>query len=361
MITEEILSSDFEVIGSDETISHALSLFEKNEVLIVVDKNEYRGVITRKDILRAKIPPEAKVKRFVRHAPKVKLNTSIEEIARLMLESGIFCLPVFEGDKIKGVIKDTDIIQRVVEKEFGDMEIQKFMTSNPIFVTPDESIGKVLQIFKKHNVSRLPVVERGKIVGVITVRDLMEKVIHPEEKPEYGEFIAEKKRYLKIPVKGIMTSNPVILSPHSKVRYVVEEMIKNKIGGMIIGEKGKLVGIVTIKDLLEPVTHARKEERFFIQFCGETDEIEGFDREEGMAYVREFIRKYGEFLENGYIYVYLKQYREKRGGLHLIHCKIRISSPNGFFVVSQDGWGFRNSLKNAIGAIEKIIERERKN
>lgn len=359
MITEEILSSDFDIIGNNETISRALSLFEKNDVLIVMDENEYRGVITRKDILRAKIPPEAKIRRFVRNAPKIKLNTSIEETARLMLESGIFCLPVFAGDEIKGVIKDVDIIKRVVEKEFGEMEIKNFMTKNPVFVNPDDSIGKVLQIFKKQNISRLPVVEKEKIVGVITLKDLMEKVIHPEEKPEYGEFIAEKKRYLKIPVKGIMTSNPVVMPPDSKVREVVDEMIKNRIGGMLIGEGKKLAGIVTIKDLLEPVAKPEKEERFFIQFCGETDEIEGFDKEEGMAYMREFIRKYGDFLKNGYVYIYLKQYKERKRGLPLIHCKMRVYSPNGFFIASEDGWGFRNALKNAIDAIEKVIEKEK--
>lgn len=359
MITEEILSGDFDIIENNETISHALSLFEKNDVLIVMDGNEYKGVITRKDILRAKIPPEAKVKRFVRSAPKIKLNTSIEETARLMLESGIFCLPVFEGNEIKGVVRDIDIIKRVVEKEFGDTEIKNFMTKNPVFVSPGDSIGKVLHIFKKHNISRLPVVEKEKVVGVITLRDLMEKVIHPEEKPGYGEFIAEKKRYLKIPVKGIMTANPIIMPPNSKTREVVEEMIKNRIGGMIVGEGGKLIGIVTIKDLLEPVARSEKE-RFFIQFCGETDEIEGFDREEGMAYMKEFTRKYEKFLGEGCVYIYVKQYKERKRGLPLIHCKIRIYSPNHFFVASEEGWGFRNALKNAIHAIEKVIEKEKR-
>jgi len=360
MITEEILSRNFEVIGSEETISHALSLFEKNEVLIVMDGDEYRGVITRKDILRAKISPEAKVKRFVRHAPRLRLNESIGKAARLMLESGIFYLPVFENENIVGVVRDVDILRRVVKKEIGEEKVEKFMTSSPLTIPPDESIGKVVKIFRKHNISRLPVVEEGKVIGVITLRDLVEKVIHPEEKPEYGEFIAEKKRYLKIPVKGIMTSPPLIMPPDAKVKEVVEKMLENKIGGMLIGKEEKLMGIVTIKDLLEPLAHEEKEERFFIQFCGEAEEIEGFDEEEGMAYMQELIRKQGEFLGNGYVYVYLKQYREKKRGMPLIHCKIRISSPKGLFVVSEDGWGFRNALRKAINAMEKIIEKERR-
>jgi len=360
MIPEDTLSKDFAVIGSEETISHALSLFEKNEVLIVMHGNEYKGVITRKDILRAKISPEAKVKRFVRHAPKLKVNESVEEAARLMLESGIFYLPVFENENMVGVVRDVDILRKVVGKEIGEERVEKFMTSNPLTISPEDSIGKVVKIFREHNISRLPVVEGKKIVGVITLRDLMERVIHPEEKPEYGEFIAEKKRYLKIPVKGIMSSPPIIMPPDAKIREVVEEMLKNKIGGMIIGKNGKLMGIITIKDLLEPLAHEKGEKKFFIQFCGETEEIEGFDREDGMTYMNEFIRKHGEFLKSGYVYVYLKQYRERKRGMSLVHCKIRISSSKGFFVASEEGWGFRNALKKTINAVEKIMEKERK-
>jgi len=356
---QQLMTNDFAVIDYNGDIAKAISLFEEEETdtLVVMDGKEYKGILTQKDIVRAKIPPEAKVKNFVKHAPRVESSSPVQEVARLMLESDIYHLPVFEDSKLVGMIRDDDILRRVIEEEFGNEKIEKFMTKEPITVTPDESIGKVIRIFKERNISRLPVVENGKLVGIITVRDIMEKVVHPEDKPEYGEFIAEKKSYLKIPVKGIMADEPITMPPNATVKEVVEEMLKNGFGGMLICEDDKLVGIVTKKDLLEPIASYAREEKIFAQLAGELHKIEGFDRDEAMTYINEFIRKHEEFLENGYLYCYLKQHKERKHGLPLVYCKIRLSSPKGFFVADDDGWGFRQAMKKAILAIEKQIER----
>lgn len=354
----ELMSKDIVTIDEEEKISEAISLFTKAESIIVMKGGEYKGILTEKDIMRAKIPLDAKVKSFVKHAPKIDVNMPIQEVARLMLENDVYHLPVFENEKLVGIIRDEDLLKKISE-EIGEEPIEKYMTRNPKTVSPDDNIGKVIKIFKEENVSRLPVIKDEKLVGIITIHDLMEKVLHPEEKPEYGEFIAEKKRYLKIPVKGIMVEEPIVMPPNAKVKEVIKEMLKNKFGGMLIAKEKKLMGIVTKKDLLEPIASYGREEKIYIQFSGELDKIEGFDKEEGMLYLKEFVRKYEEFLENGYLCAYLKQHKEKKHGLSLIYCKLRLSSPKGFFIASSEGWGFRQALKNTINAMEKQIEKEK--
>lgn len=357
MLAKDFMSNDYRVIDADEPISQALSLFEETDSIIVMRDKEYVGVLIEKELTRAKLPPKAKVKSFVRSSPKAKPDTTIEEVARLMLESEIFHLPVFEDEKLIGVVKVDDLLEKIVE--IGDEEIGKFISRNIKFVSPNDNIGKVIKIFKEENISRLPVVENGRIVGVITMHDLMEKVILPEDKPEYGEFIAEKKRYLKIPVKGIMIPEPFVMPPNAKVKDAVKEMLDRKIGGIIVSTNGKLLGMVTKKDLLEPIASRGKEEKIFIQFCGELDRIEGFDKEEGKTQLKNFLRKHEEFLEAGYLYVYVKQHKERKHGIPLIYCKLRLSYPKGIFIAAGEGWGFRIALRNAIEAMEKQIKRAR--
>ena len=359
MKAKELMSREYRVIEPDEPISRALSIFEETDTIIVMENKNYKGVLIEKELTRAKLPPNAKVKSFIKSAPKLDVDTDMEEIARLMLESNIYALPVFENEKLIGVVKVDELLEKVVEEEFGDEKIEKFISKNVAFVSPDDNIGKVIKIFREKNISRLPVVENGKVVGVITMKDLMEKVIHPEDKPEYGEFVAEKKRYLKIPVKGIMTPEPFTMPPHARVREAVREMIGRNIGGIIVAENGKLVGILTKRDLLEPISSRGKKENIFIQFCGE-NKIEGFDESEASMHLNNFIRKYENFLGEGYMYIYLKQHKEKRHGLPLIHCKIRLSSSRGMFIASGENYGVKAAIKDAINAIEKQIERERK-
>ncbi|MCD6171228.1 MAG: CBS domain-containing protein [Thermoplasmata archaeon] len=344
-------------IDADEPISRAISLFEKDDAIVVTKDGKYEGMLIEKELARAKLPPKAKVKNFIRHAPKVDINEPIEEIARLMLESDIFHLPVIKDNKIIGVVNCDDLLIKIIEKEFGELSVKNFISKDVAKISPDDNIGRVIKIFRENNISRIPVVKDDKVVGIITIKDLIEKVIHPEDKPEYGEFIAEKKRYLKIPVKGIMTSQPFMMPPEAKIKDVIKEMMSRNIGGMLIGKDDKLIGIVTKKDLLEPIASYGKEEKVFIQFCGEIDKIEEFDSKEGKQQLKNFIRKYENFLENGYLYAYLKKHKEIKHGLPLIYCKLRLSSPKGIFVAANEGYGFRQALKNAIDAMEKQIEK----
>ena len=356
MIAKDILSNEFRVIDANETISHALSLFEEIDAIVVMEGNRYYGMLVQKELLRAKLPPNAKVRSFVRHAPKLKTDEPVEEIARLMLENDVYQLPVFEGEKLIGVVKADDILLKIAPS-IGDLPIENFISKDIVSVAPNDNIGKVIKLFREKNISRLPVIDDGKLVGIITMHDLMEKVVHPEDKPEYGEFVAEKKRYLKIPVKGVMQEAPFTMPPDAKTKDVIREIINRNIGGMLIAKDDKLIGLVTKRDLLEPIARAGKEEKIFIQFCGELHKIEGFDKEEGLAILDSFKRKYKSLLENGYIYIYLKQHKERKHGLPLIYAQIRITSPKGVFVASNEGYGFHNALKNAIKAMEKHLDK----
>jgi len=302
MIAKDFVSSDCRVIEENEHISRALSLFEETDSIIVTRKKEYAGMLVEKELTRAKLPPNAKVKSFVRPAPKINPDTPIGEVARLMLENEAFILPVFEDKKLIGVVKVDDLLKKIVEKELGYEKIGKFVSKDVKFVSPGDNIGKVIKIFRENNISRLPVVEDGKVVGVITMHDLMEK-------------------------------------------------------GMIVSSDGKLMGIVTKKDLLEPIASTEKEEKIFVQFCGELDRVEDFDRSEGMTLLNNFLRKHETFLETGYLYVYLKQHKERKHGIPLVYCKLRLSCPKGVFTAADNGWGFHAALKNAVSAMEKQIEK----
>lgn len=362
MLAKDFVSSNYRVVDAEDHVSHVLSVFEETDCVVVMRNKRYIGVLVEKELTRAKIPPKAKVKSFVKPAPRVKPDTSVEEVARLMLENELFHLPVFENDKLVGVVKVDDLLTRVVESRFGDEKIDRFVSRDVKFVSPSDSIGRVLKVFRRKNISRLPVVENGRVVGVVTMRDVVEKVLHPEDKPEYGEFVAEKKRFLRIPVEGIMTSDPFLMPPSARVRDVVREMVEKGIGGVIVADDDKLVGVVTKKDLLEPVASRGRVEKVFVQFCGELDRVEGFSRQTGLNLVKGFLRKFEGFLETGCLYVYVKQHKERKHGLPLVYCNLRLSSPKGLFVAADEGWGFRSALRNALVAVEKQLSRvEEKN
>ena len=114
-------------------------------------------------------------------------TASVVEAARLMREAHIGSLPITDGDKLIGMITDRDITTRVVAEaadpkatSVGDVYSQDLIS-----VEPDNDLREALQLMARHQVRRLPVVEKGRLVGIVAQADIALK----ENEKQTGELV----------------------------------------------------------------------------------------------------------------------------------------------------------------------------
>ena len=101
-------------------------------------------------------------------------SASVVEAARLMREEDIGSLPIIDDGKLVGMITDRDIATMVVA-EVADPEttsVGDVSSRDPISVEPDKDIEEALQLMARHQVRRLPVVENGRLVGIVAQADI---------------------------------------------------------------------------------------------------------------------------------------------------------------------------------------------
>ena len=113
----------------------------------------------------------------------VNPNASVVEIARLMKNKDVGSIPVCEGNKVVGMITDRDIVLRVVaEGSNCESRMAKdFMNSQVITVTADQDVHEAAHLMSEYQIRRLPVVEQGKIIGIVALGDLAIEKIHVNE------------------------------------------------------------------------------------------------------------------------------------------------------------------------------------
>ena len=103
----------------------------------------------------------------------VNPNTPINEIALQMKSLDIGSIPVCEqGNKAVGIVTDRDIVIRSLSQGKMQANAQDVMTSALIFDTPDMHAHEAAEMMAKHQIRRLPVVENGKLVGIVSIGDL---------------------------------------------------------------------------------------------------------------------------------------------------------------------------------------------
>ena len=101
-------------------------------------------------------------------------STSVVEAARLMRQEHIGSLPITENEQLVGMITDRDIATRVVA-EAADPKttsVGEVYSRDLISVEPDKDIDDALQLMARHQVRRLPVVENGRLVGIVAQADI---------------------------------------------------------------------------------------------------------------------------------------------------------------------------------------------
>jgi acetoin utilization protein AcuB len=114
------------------------------------------------------------------------------------------------------------------------MLVGKRMTMEPITVDPEDLLSRAAHKMQAGGFRRLPVVSGGKLVGIITDRDVR----------QYRGHLEHKK------IKAAMTESPLIVTPETTLEEAAVIMLEQQIGGLPVVEEGRLVGVIAASDIL---------------------------------------------------------------------------------------------------------------
>jgi CBS domain-containing protein len=114
----------------------------------------------------------------------VKPGDPVLKALNLMAEKDIGALLVMEDEKIRGIVSERDFVRSIAETErcLVDAAVSKYMTKVVISVTPDQSNEDCMKLMTDHHIRHLPVVENEKVIGVISIGDIVKADIQDKEK-----------------------------------------------------------------------------------------------------------------------------------------------------------------------------------
>lgn len=131
----------------------------------------------------------------------------------------------------------------------AQITVRELMTPNPITVEHGQTVGKAAELMARFDVRRLPVLRDGKLVGIISDRDVRQMSGRPSVKLQKT---AADEAYLRLPVEEAMTLNVITIRESQPVKDAIALLLKHKIGGLpVLGRDGGLVGVLSEQDVLK--------------------------------------------------------------------------------------------------------------
>jgi len=263
---EDVMSREVVTIAPESTLYEAAKKMGEKRIgsLVVVKYDTPVGIITERDLLSKAVCggidlkkdwlvggasiKEEKVEKIMSY-PLVTISakSSIKDAAKMMIEKKIRRLGVRKSGKLVGIITASDMIRSLPEvPETMRMwfEIDYFMAKRVITVEEKTSVDAVAKIMGENRIGSVIVTSQGEPKGIFTERDLLTKFL-VQDKPLTTEV-------------GNVCSSPLITAPLGiSVKDAAAIMSSKGIRRLPIIEKGKIVGIVTARDLVEAYARGR--------------------------------------------------------------------------------------------------------
>ncbi|MDI6720969.1 MAG: CBS domain-containing protein, partial [Candidatus Aenigmarchaeota archaeon] len=318
--------------------------------IVVMDRGAFIGIAELKAIVTRDIDPlKTKIGGFAKKVSAIGPEESVENAVTHLVSAGVRALPVMEGGRLAGIISETDLIKAADQFIDTGMEIGS-VKSKTVYASRDDNVGKIKHMMINENVSRVPVTDKGRVVGIVSTLNMIKALeaksgfeAHGKTK---GVVYMEKVRAEEIKAETIMSS-ATIIRKDEKIKNVINLLQKNE---QVIVENGD-VGIITPKDIIE-LFLSKAGKSVYVQITGMQNEGMEFQSEMDSATTK-FVQKMGKsFRDIQGLFVYVESHH-KQGNKAKYSIRTRFITEEGIFISHSSGWSPIEAVQDAFKKLEK--------
>jgi CBS domain-containing protein len=181
-----------------------------------------------------------------KEVPVISPEEDVKNILKSVGEPGPTMLPVVEKEKLVGVVTKADLLSLVTNKN----QLHSIMQKKVHTVSLEDRVIHARRIMITNNVARLPVLDEKKVIGIISDVEIALAFASLKKSFSLGK---QKHQLDELLVKDVMRTPVVLSNPSMSIYDAAQLMLKQNVGALPLLENEKLVGMVTRTDLLKTI------------------------------------------------------------------------------------------------------------
>ncbi|MCY0850312.1 CBS domain-containing protein [Sulfuracidifex metallicus] len=260
MSAKELISEVKLIVSPSDRLSEVIPKMKENNVwtIPVLKGKVLVGLLSYKDLLSRRVSLDSKVSSVMSPTISLDENSDFTKIIGRFYTTKARVIPVIDNrGSLKGMITRESILKYLLDqKKIPENEkTRKYMSSPPKVVSPNESIAKVRWIMLRDKISRLPVLDGSKLVGIVTVRDVVNSLYSVVDKKK-SSIMTEEERIMAMCIKEIIRYPVVTAKANESLKNALEKMLKHNVSGLPLIEGEEVVGVMSGIDVINSVAES---------------------------------------------------------------------------------------------------------
>ena len=348
------------VFNPDDPVSKILAYFkDTGNYEAVASDGTNTGLITARDLLDIEHPERTNIKSIWHQIGVTNVHFTVLQAVETLIENNVRALPLIENGEVTGIISQVDLVKELTKvNELEQINVKDLMRT-PVF-TVDSKSGNdhARSLMLDNKISHIPVTTDEKLKGVVTAGILVNTFIVPASRMTSGNLSGQMLPKFSGQVSGVMDTQPLKLKPDANVLEVAKEMIRmDKSACIIVDEQDMVHGILTPRELLQPIYDLRGEGEFPIYIVGLSADEDWFDA----AVAENKVRRVVERAHNmrPYLHEVRVQIEKQSTGGNRTHYEVRahlyMKLGGETIFVKQDGWDLLEVFDEVTQSLDQIL------
>ena len=221
----------------------------------VLQSRKLVGIFDYKSLLKRRVTPDTKVLTVMSPTPKVSEDSTEAQVIATFYNTRARVIPVVnsKGELVGIVTRESVLSHYLNTGDIPTRPVREFMNSPALSVNANDSVARARYIMNSYNVSRLSVLEKDDVVGVVTTRDIVLRVILSYKGKKRASIMTDEEKLMAAPVRDIMSSPAITVQGNDPLDKAVKTMLNRKISGLPVLEGSRLAGVLSGIDVITKV------------------------------------------------------------------------------------------------------------
>jgi CBS domain-containing protein/ribosome-associated translation inhibitor RaiA len=347
------------VFKPDDTVSKVLGVFkESGRYEAVVKSSDTVGIITIRDLLDVDRPFSSKIAGVWRATGFMRPSNTVLDLVEFFIRNKFRAVPIQSRTGLVGISSQTDVIISMCKVlELSELPAKNLLLSPVVFVEKGENNSFARRLMLENEISHIPVLDNGRLVGEITAEMIVHTFISPTSKTTTGERVGKRTSRFPGKVVGIMDTIPFTVGKEASVKDVACGLQRyGKSACYMTGEEGAVLGIITPRELMSVFTKLKVEKELPVYIMGISDE-DFFERTVAEGKVRRVIER-GLLFRPDITEVSIRIKRaQTKGEKTRFELTARALSPNDQIIANVEGWDLLDTFDELTSTLGKAIRK----